>query len=129
MNINKILEKIKFDEKGLIPSIIQDEVSGEVLTLCYMNKEALQKTLEEGKIYVFRRSKGKLMLKGETSGCIQIVRKVNIDCEGNSLLFEVEQVKAGCHEGYFSCYFRQMDKDGNISVMAERIFDPKQVYK
>jgi phosphoribosyl-AMP cyclohydrolase len=129
MNTGKILEKIKFDEKGLIPTIIQDEVSGEVLTLCYMNKDALLKTLDEGKVYVFRRSKGKLMLKGETSGCIQIVRKVSIDCEGNSLLFEVEQVKAGCHEGYFSCYFRQIDKDGNINITAERIFDPKQVYK
>ena len=129
MKIDKILEKIKFDEKGLIPVIIQDEVSGEVLTLCYMNKDALRKTLDEGKVYVFRRSKGKIMLKGETSGCIQHVRKVSIDCEGNSLLFEVEQVKAGCHEGYFSCYFRQMDKDGNINITAERIFDPKQVYK
>ncbi len=129
MNIDKVLEKIKFDEKGLIPTIIQDEVSGEVLTLCYMNKDALQKTLNEGKVYVFRRSKGKLMLKGETSGCIQNVRKVSIDCEGNSILFEVEQVKAGCHEGYFSCYFRQIDKDGNINITAERIFDPKQVYK
>ena len=129
MKIDKILEKIKFDEKGLIPTIIQDEVSGEVLTLCYMNKDALRKTLDEGKIYVFRRSKGKLMLKGEISGCIQNVRKVSIDCEGNSLLFEVEQVKAGCHEGYFSCYFRQMDKDGNINITAERIFDPKKVYK
>jgi len=129
MKIDKILEKIKFDEKGLIPAIIQDEVSGEVLTLCYMNKDALQKTLDEGKVYVFRRSKGKLMLKGETSGCIQNVRKVSIDCEGNSLLFEVEQVKAGCHEGYFSCYFRQIDKDGNLNITAERIFDPKQVYK
>ena len=128
MNIDKILEKIKFDEKGLIPAIIQDEVSGEVLTLCYMNKDALRKTLDEGKVYVFRRSKGKLMLKGETSGCIQNVRKVSVDCEGNSLLFEVEQVKAGCHEGYFSCYFRQIDKDGNINTTAERIFDPKQVY-
>lgn len=128
MKMNKILEKIKFDEKGLIPAIIQDEVSGEVLTLCYMNKDALQKTLDEGKVYVFRRSKGKLMLKGETSGCIQNVRKVSIDCEGNSLLFEVEQVKAGCHEGYFSCYFRQIDGDGNIKTTAERIFDPKQVY-
>ena len=112
-----------------MPAIIQDEVSGEVLTLCYMNKDALRKTMEEGKVYVFRRSKGKLMLKGETSGCIQNVRKVSIDCEGNSLLFEVEQVRAGCHEGYFSCYFRQIDKDGNINVTAERIFDPKQVYK
>jgi phosphoribosyl-AMP cyclohydrolase len=129
MKIDKVLGKIKFDEKGLIPAIIQDEVSGEVLTLCYMNKDALQKTLDEGKVYVFRRSKGKLMLKGETSGCIQNVRKVSMDCEGNSLLFEVEQVRAGCHEGYFSCYFRQIDKDGNINITAERIFDPKQVYK
>ena len=128
MKIDKILEKIKFDEKGLIPAIIQDEISGEVLTLCYMNKDALRKTLDEGKVYVFRRSKRKLMMKGQTSGCIQNVRKVSIDCEGNSLLFEVEQVKAGCHEGYFSCYFRQIDSDGNINITAERIFDPKQVY-
>ncbi len=128
MKIDKVLEKIKFDENLLIPAIIQDEVSGEVLTLCYMNKDALRKTLDEGKVYVFRRSKGKLMLKGETSGCIQNVRKVSIDCEGNSLLFEVEQVKAGCHEGYFSCYFRQIDSDGNINITAERIFDPKKVY-
>lgn len=128
MKIDKVLEKIKFDEKGLIPAIIQDEVSGEVLTLCYMNKDALRKTLDEGKVYVFRRSKGKLMLKGETSGCIQIVRRVSIDCEGNSLLFEVEQVKAGCHEGYFSCYFREIDEDGSVNITAERIFDPKQVY-
>jgi len=127
--IDKVLEKIKFDRDGLIPAVIQDEVSGEVLTLCYMNKDALHKTLDEGKIYLFRRSKGKLMLKGGTSGCIQNVRKVSIDCEGNSLLFEVEQVKAGCHEGYFSCYFRQIDKDGNVNITAERIFDPKDVYK
>ena len=129
MKMEKILEKIKFDENLLIPAIVQDEVSGEVLTLCYMNENALRKTLDEGKIYVFRRSKGKLMLKGETSGCIQNVRRVSIDCEGNSLLFEVEQVKAGCHEGYFSCYFRQIDSDGNINITAERIFDPKRVYR
>ncbi len=129
MGVNKFLEKIRFDEKGLIPAIIQDEISGEVLTLCYMNKDALEKTLAEGKIYVFRRSKGKLMLKGSESGCIQRVRKVYIDCEENSLLFEVEQVKAACHEGYFSCYFREIDKDGNMKIIASRIFDPKDVYK
>ena len=127
--MNKILQSLKFDEKGLIPAIIQDEISGEVLTLCYMNKEALEKTILDGKVYVFRRSKGKLMMKGETSGCIQKVRKMAMDCEGNSILFEVEQVKAGCHEGYFSCYFREFDKDGNIRITAERIFDPKKVYK
>lgn len=126
--MDKLLSLVKFNEKGLVPAVIQDEISGEVLTLCYMNKDALLKTLDEGRVYVFRRSKGKLMLKGETSGCVQNVRKVSIDCEGNSLLFEVEQVKAGCHEGYFSCYFRQIDKEGNIKIAAERIFDPKQVY-
>lgn len=129
MSINKFLEKIKFDEKSLIPAIIQDDISGEVLTLCYMNKDALEKTLTEGKIYVFRRSKGKLMLKGSESGCIQKLKKVYIDCESNSLLFEVEQVKAACHEGYFSCYFREIDKNGNIKITASRIFDPKDVYK
>lgn len=127
--MNELLEKIKFDEKGLTPAIIQDEISGEVLTLCYMNKEALEKTLKEGRIYVYRRSKQKLMLKGETSGCIQNVRKLYIDCEGNSLLFEVEQIKAACHEGYFSCYFREADKNGNIRIASSRIFDPKDVYK
>ena len=127
--MKKILKSLKFDEKGLIPAIIQDEISGEVLTLCYMNKDALEKTVKEGRVYVYRRSKGKLMMKGETSGCIQNVRKMYIDCEGNSLLFEVEQVKAGCHEGYFSCYYREFDKYGNIIITAERIFDPKKVYK
>ncbi len=127
--MNKIFEKLKFNDKGLIPSIIQDEKSGGVLTLCYMNKEALQKTLEEGKIYVYRRSKGKLMMKGETSGCTQVVKSVSIDCEGNSLLFKVDQERAACHTGYFSCYFQEMDKDGNITIRAKRVFDPTQVYK
>jgi phosphoribosyl-AMP cyclohydrolase len=127
--MTNIMENIKFNDKGLIPAIIQDEKSGAVLTLCYMNDEALKKTMEEGKIYVYRRSKGRLMLKGETSGCIQKVKALYIDCEGNSLLFKVEQMRAACHEGYFTCYFRKLDKDGNITVEGKRIFDPKDVYK
>ncbi|MDO8525024.1 MAG: phosphoribosyl-AMP cyclohydrolase [Candidatus Omnitrophota bacterium] len=127
--MEKLLSLIKFDGKGLIPAIIQDEKSKEVLTLCYMNKDALSKTLEEGKVYVFRRSKGRLMLKGETSGCIQRVKHLYIDCEGNSLLFGVGQERAACHEGYFTCYFRQIDKDGNVKIKGKRIFDPKNVYK
>ena len=127
--MNKILELLKFNDKGLIPAIIQDEKTKEALTLCYMNQDALLKTLEEGKIYVFRRSKGRLMLKGETSGCIQKVKSLCIDCEGNSLLFGVDQERAACHEGYFTCYFRQIDKDGNIKIKGKRMFDPKEVYK
>ena len=127
--MNKLLELIKFGDKGLIPAIIQDEKTKEVLTLCYMNQDALLKTLEAGKIYVFRRSKGRLMLKGETSGCVQTVKSLCIDCEGNSLLFKVDQERAACHEGYFTCYFRQIDKNGNEKIIGKRIFDPKDVYK
>jgi len=127
--MKELLENIKFNDKGLIPAIIQDEKSKAVLTLCYMNRDALLKTLEEGKVYVFRRSQGRLMLKGETSGCVQTVKSLSIDCEGNSLLFTVGQERAACHEGYFTCYFRRLKRDGTFEVIGERIFDPKKVYK
>lgn len=127
--MKKIFECIKFDEKGLVPAIIQDEKTKAVLTLSYMNKDALARTLEEGFVYVFRRSKGKLMMKGETSGCIQKVKSMCVDCEGNSILFIVKQMKAACHAGYFTCYFRKMSKDGSLKVTGKRVFDPKKVYK
>ena len=127
--MNKIFECINFDEKGLIPAIIQDAKSKEVLTLCYMTREAVEKTLEEGVVYVFRRSKGRLMMKGETSGCTQEVKSLCIDCEGNSLLFKVAQKRAACHTGYLTCYFRKMSKGGSLKVIGKRIFDPEKVYK
>ncbi|MBL7158545.1 MAG: phosphoribosyl-AMP cyclohydrolase [Candidatus Omnitrophica bacterium] len=124
-----MIEKLNFDEKGLIPAIIQDYKTNKVLTLCYMNKEALSKTLEEGKVYVFRRSKKKIMLKGETSGYTQAVKEIFVDCADNSVLFKVEQRSAACHEGYFTCYFRRADKNGNYEIIEKRVFDPKDVYK
>ncbi len=127
--MENILNKLKFDEKGLIPAIIQDVKSGKVLTLCYMNDEALKKTLSEGKIYLYRRSKGKLMMKGETSGHIQLVKDAYADCEGNSLLFRVEQKVAACHAGYFTCYFRKFDKDGNTEIAERLVFKPEEKYK
>jgi phosphoribosyl-AMP cyclohydrolase len=127
--MSNILELIKFDDKGLVPAIIQDRKTKAVLTLCYMSREALEKTLDEGLIYVFRRSKGRLMLKGETSGCTQKVRSLCIDCAGNSILFQVDQKRAACHEGYFTCYFRTMDKIGGVKVVGKRVFDPCKVYK
>lgn len=127
--MEKLISMLKFNEAGLIPAIIQDEKTREVLTLCYMTKEALQKTLEEKKVYVFRRSKGRLMLKGETSGCVQHLKSLCIDCEGNSLLFKIDQERAGCHTGFFTCYYRQVDKDGNVQELGTRVFDPKDVYK
>ncbi|HNX91662.1 MAG TPA: phosphoribosyl-AMP cyclohydrolase [Candidatus Omnitrophota bacterium] len=124
-----IIDELNFDEKGLIPAIIQDCKSLKVLTLCYMNKDALLKTLEEKMIYVFRRSKGRLMLKGETSGCTQKVKEVYIDCAENSVLFMVEQKRAACHEGYFTCYFRKLAKGGKTVIKDKRVFDPATVYK
>ena len=126
--MENFLEQIKFNEQGLIPAVIQCQKTGKVLTLCYLNREALDKTLESGRVYLFRRSKNRLMLKGEKSGHIQIVKDVFMDCEGKSLLIKVEQKVAACHKGYFSCYFRRLEKDGSSHIVEERIFDPEKVY-
>ncbi|MBU0570471.1 MAG: phosphoribosyl-AMP cyclohydrolase [Candidatus Omnitrophica bacterium] len=124
----EFIDNLNFDDKGLIPAIVQDSATGQVLTLCYMNKEALEKTMDEKKIYVFRRSKARVMVKGERSGCVQLVKDVFVDCADNSVLFKVEQTRAACHEGYFSCYYRKVDENGGLTVVSERVFDPKEVY-
>ncbi len=103
-----MFEKIKFNDRGLVPAVIQDDKSGDVLTLCYMNEDALRKTVETGNVHVFRRSKGRLMMKGETSGCIQKVKSISADCENNSLLVRVEQSGVACHTGEWSCYFSKL---------------------
>lgn len=122
------LDNLNFDDKGLIPAVIQDEATSEVLTLCYMNKDAVEKTIEEKKVYVFRRSKGRLMIKGETSGCVQHVKSVYVDCAENSLLIKVDQERAACHEGYFTCYFRKVNDSGKLDAQGERVFNPEDVY-
>jgi len=126
--MRSFIRELKFDGKGLIPAIIQDEQSGKVLTLCYMNEDSLEKTFQEGKVYLFRRSKNRLMMKGESSGHIQVLKEVLMDCEGKSLLLKVEQKVAACHEGYFTCYFRRAGKEGALEVVEKRVFDPKKVY-
>ena len=124
----KIKSQLKFDAQGLIPAIIQDERSNKVLTLCYMNEIALKATLEKGFIYLFRRSQNKLMMKGETSGHTQAVKEFRVDCEGKSLLFVIDQKVAGCHKGYFSCYFEKVTDDGGRTVTDPLVFNPEKVY-
>lgn len=124
-----LFEILNFNDKGLIPAIIMDEAKREVLTLCYMNREALLATIETGKVHLFRRSKGRLMIKGETSGHIQVVKGVRVDCAGNSILILVEQKVAACHVGYFSCYYRSYNaENGTWETVEERVFDPDEVY-
>jgi len=126
--MKQFIQKLKFNENELIPAVIQDYKTRKVLTLCYMNQEALKKTFEEGKVYLFRRSKNKLMLKGETSGHIQLVKEIFVDCEGNSLLLKVEQKVGACHAGYFTCYYRRVNKDGKLEITEKKIFEPGKVY-
>lgn len=126
----RLFSEIKFNEKGLIPAIITDAVNNQVLTLCYMNEDALRKTIETGKVYVFRRSQNRLMLKGETSGHIQTIKEIFFDCEGNSLVFKVEQKVAACHAGYRTCYFRRYDpQTDSIQIVENKVFVPENVYK
>ena len=124
----KIMGGLKFNADGLIPSIIQDQKSTKVLTLCYMNETALRATLDTGFVHVFRRSQNKLMKKGETSGHTQAVKEFRVDCEGKSLLFVIEQKVAGCHKGYLSCYFEEIGKDGSRKITDPLVFDPAKVY-
>lgn len=125
----KLMDELQFNDQGLVPTIIANLDDTRPLTLCYLNREALKKTLETGKVHVFRRSKGRLMLKGETSGHVQEVQRVFLDCEGRSLLITVKQHVAACHMGYMSCYYREYDvKKDDIVVTEERVFDPRKVY-
>lgn len=124
-----MLKVLRFDDQGLIPAVIQDAISKQVLTLCYLNREALRKSLATGTVYVFRRSQHRLMQKGETSGHMQLIRQVLVDCEGKSLVFVVQQRVAACHAGYFTCYFRRLSKRGALTVSGRKVFDPRTVYR
>jgi len=122
-----LLRALRFNDQGLIPAVIQDRKTSKVLTLCYLNRAALKKSLATGTVYLFRRSQHRLMQKGETSGHIQRIRKVFVDCEGQSLVLVVDQHVAACHAGYFTCYFRSLSR-GRLRLVGRRVFDPKRVY-
>jgi len=114
---------------GLVPAIIQDERTGDVLMLGFMNASALSETQRTGEVVFFSRSRNKLWKKGESSGHVLKVREVRVDCDSDALLVRVEPTGPGvCHEGYRSCFFRSMDADGNAAVIAERVFDPEKIY-
>jgi phosphoribosyl-AMP cyclohydrolase len=121
--------QLKFDSSGLIPAIIQDARTGEVLMMAWMNRDSLQKTIDTGKTHFFSRSRGKLWLKGESSGHVQHVKSISVDCDQDVLLVKVEQVGAACHEGYYSCFFREVEDGGaKLKVTGRKVFEPEKVY-
>lgn len=115
--------------KGLLPAIAQDAATGQVLMLAYMNQESYDETVKTGRAVYFSRSRNKLWRKGEQSGNVQEVQAIYLDCDADTILLRVNQIGgAACHEGYASCFFRQVTPEG-LKVIAQRVFDPAEVYK
>ena len=115
-------------EGGLIPAIAQDYKTGDVLMLAYINQESWEKTLSSGKAHYWSRSRNKIWLKGESSGHVQLVKDILVDCDEDTVVFKVEQLGgAACHKGYASCFFRRVEGEA-LSVVSDRVFDPDKVY-
>lgn len=120
---------VSFDEQGLVPVVVQDDATNEVLMLAFMNSEALNRTRETSRMHYWSRSRQSLWRKGETSGHEQIVKSIHLNCYNNSLLIRVDQIGACCHTGYPTCYYRELNDDGELISRGSRLFDPLDVYK
>lgn len=124
-----LADQVRFGADGLIPIAVTDAGDLRLLVLCYMNREALDRTLAEGRVYTYSRSRGRLALKGETSGHVQTVRDIRVNCDDNSLEIRVDQEVAACHTGYRSCYYRRWNSEsGSWETADDRVFDPEEVY-
>lgn len=121
--------KLDFDKLGgLVPAVIQDDKTGRVLMVGFMNEEAFQKTVETGFATFYSRTRNKLWMKGETSGHRLVVKEISTDCDQDTVLVRVEALGPGvCHEGYQSCFFRRLE-NGAWTVRDERVYNPNQVY-
>ena len=113
---------------GLLPAIAQDAANGDVLMLAWMNQEAFEETLRTGRAVYFSRSRGKLWRKGEESGHVQLVKSIHVDCDADTILLKVEQAGAACHDGYRSCFYREVTTAG-VTITAQPLVDPNDVYK
>ena len=115
-----VLDTLKYNSDGLIPAIVQDHRNGEVLMMAWMNRESLERTIETGMCNYWSRSRQSFWLKGETSGHVQHVKSIAVDCDADTLLIKVEQVGAACHENYRSCFFRDLI-DGELKINADML--------
>ena len=128
MSYDAIIEEIKFDRNGLIPAIAQQHDSGEVLMMAWMNADSLHKTLETRQVYYWSRSRKSLWHKGETSGQVQALKEMQIDCDGDTLLLKVDQLGVACHTGRRSCFYRAV-RNGVLVPIAEQLVDPEDLYQ
>ena len=123
-----IYDEITFDDSGLVPAIVQDSETHEVLMMAYMNREAIAETMRTGKSHFYSRSRKKLWCKGETSGNVQSVVELRIDCDGDTILLRVGQKGAACHKGYRSCFYRKLENGSSWKITSSPLFDPEEVY-
>jgi len=124
-----LLKSLKFDERGLIPAVVQDARDGTILMVAYMNQESLRRTLKLKKCVFWSRSRQAFWLKGESSGNVQEVKEIRIDCDGDCLLVKVRQIGiAACHTGHRSCFYRKVRPRGALQTTGKPVFDPKKVY-
>lgn len=121
--IEEFLNGLKYDENGLIPGVVQDNDNGDVLMVAYMNKDAIRETLTSGRACFWSRSRQTFWIKGETSGNIQKVKSVYVDCDKDCFVIKVEQTGSACHEGYRSCFFRKVDENGNMEIVLEKLME------
>ncbi len=127
--MTNFIDQLKFNADGLIPAIVQEQKTGRVLMLAYMNRASVQKTLELGKTVFWSRSRQKFWIKGESSGHFQIVKDLAFDCDADALLVQVEQTGPACHEGYQSCFFRSVREGGaKVEVTEPQLATPEQIY-
>ncbi|QOR38867.1 phosphoribosyl-AMP cyclohydrolase [Billgrantia diversa] len=124
----RVISAVRFNDDGLIPAIAQQHDSGEVLMMAWMNREALEETLASGRVCYWSRSRGKLWRKGETSGQQQHLRGACLDCDGDTLLLQVEQTGPACHTGRRSCFYVAME-DGEARIVSEPLIDPETLYR
>ncbi|KAB2659790.1 MAG: phosphoribosyl-AMP cyclohydrolase [Verrucomicrobia bacterium] len=123
------IDQLKWTSEGLIPAIVQDHRTGRVLMMAWMNRASLEKTVETRRTWFWSRSRGKFWMKGESSGHVQVVHDIAFDCDGDTLLIQVEQTGAACHEGYRSCFFRSIEGSGEtVRVSEAQLETPEAIY-
>ncbi|MCP4995430.1 MAG: phosphoribosyl-AMP cyclohydrolase [Gammaproteobacteria bacterium] len=125
--LDEVLQKLPFNQEGLIPAIAQQHDSGEVLMMAWMNLEALEETLQNGRVCYWSRSRNKLWRKGESSGQVQLLKEMRFDCDGDTILLEVDQTGPACHTGRRSCFYNLVRGD-RVEVDSAPLIDPEMLY-
>ena len=123
------IRSMKYDDKGLLTAVVVDAETKDVLMVAFMNDKALLDTIRTGKTHFWSRSRQKYWMKGESSGHVQDVKAVYADCDKDAVVVEVIQHGGACHEGYRSCFYRRLSESGELEIIAEKVFDPENVYK